>query len=67
MRIKRWFTLWYLRRGYAFYYKEDGSVLWSNWLCPRWVRPLLFLFDPELYLQAVAWLVEHAEVVGPDD
>lgn len=48
-KIKRAFTKWYIRKGYIF----ECELTYSGrtyWGCPRWVRPLLFLFSPSIYV-----------------
>ena len=44
-KLKKRFTLWYIRRGYTFRTVEGEGV----WDCPWWVRPMLFLFSPSVY------------------
>jgi hypothetical protein len=63
-KIKRLFTLWYIKRGYTFHYDFTNTVVFDAdyfthpveveipkavWTCPRWVRPLLIFFSPSIY------------------
>lgn len=47
-KFKRSFTKWYVKNGYTFGY-ESTYPLRAYWVCPCWVRPLLFLFSPSVY------------------
>lgn len=46
INIKRKFTKWYVKQGYRFGHKRFESY----WDCPIWVKPLLGLFSPSIYL-----------------
>ena len=49
MKLRKQFTLWYIKKGYRFGY--DGGNLYpvAVWYCPWYVKPLLFLFSPSIY------------------
>ena len=62
-KIRKAFTLWYIKRGYTFgydisttfVYRDDDPVAIPEripnaiWDCPWWVRPLLIFFSPSVY------------------
>lgn len=48
-KLKRRFTLWYIKRGYGFGYDTSSRVPKAWFRCPIWVRPLLVLFSPGVY------------------
>ena len=48
-KLRRRFTLWYIRRGYGFGYDTSSGKPKALFNCPIWVRPLLFLFSPSIY------------------
>lgn len=52
-KIRRAFTLWYIKRGYTFEYDFSdvpGSIPKTVWNCPWWVVPLLIFFSPSTYV-----------------
>ena len=51
-KLRKRFTLWYIRRGYTFR-TEEGEGVWD---CPWWVRPMLFLFSPSVYFVECDWV-----------
>lgn len=63
-KIKKKFTLWYIKKGYTFGYEYSGTefVYYDNkkvplgkpaavFKCPVWVRPFLIFFSPSIYMQ----------------
>lgn len=49
-KIRRQFTLWYIRKGYSFEYISNGEYIFKAvWDCPWYVRPLLIFFSPSVY------------------
>lgn len=61
-KIRRAFTIWYIKRGYTFGYDFTGVPVYDDgfmrtpmgipraaWTCPMWVRPLLIFFSPSVY------------------
>lgn len=61
-KIRRKFTLWYIKKGYTFGYDftdvpiyDDGifktpcGVPKAIWNCPRWIKPFLVFFSPSVY------------------
>ncbi len=46
--LRKKFTKWYVKKGYTFGY--DGYLPSSAvWICPWYIKPLLFLFSPSVY------------------
>lgn len=56
-KLKRRFTLWYIKRGYSFGYDTSSRVPKAWFRCPIWVRPLLVLFSPSVYYARVEILM----------
>lgn len=61
-KLRKAFTLWYIKRGYTFGYdfsntpifgdsviRTPGDIPPAVWTCPWWVRPLLIFFSPSVY------------------
>lgn len=50
--MRKKFTEWYVRRGYTFVYSNPPSGVTNVCFdCPLWVKPLLFLFSPSVYMR----------------
>ncbi len=61
-KLRKRFTLWYVKRGYTFGYKPvpmftDADHIFATpaelpdtyFICPFWVKPFLVLFSPSIY------------------
>ena len=51
MNLRKKFTLWYIRKGYKFGYDNDIVCPKAIWTCPWYIKPLLFLFSPSVYVK----------------
>ena len=46
--MRRRFTRWYFRSGYRVEFDQNSETF--GFRCPLWVKPLLFLFSPSVYM-----------------
>lgn len=52
-KLKKKFTKWYFEKGYGFGYDYRNEAVF---VCPLWVKPLLFLFSPSIYVHdLIGW------------